>query len=190
VNTSRILCITELKQVHKLKRRGLLQPLEELGGKIIYRDKIDTIIGIKHPGIILGNDAHGTTWVIHSHYGIGSPEIVSKEKFCEGAKFFFDLREEFYNTRQIIERAIASWREKKEYSWLFHNCQHFVNKITKDQNYSDAIEDISNGALATGSLISLYGLFSGNKAAINAGLTIAGRGWLERLLIDEAATFN
>ncbi|HET9057860.1 MAG TPA: hypothetical protein VFN30_13525 [Chitinophagaceae bacterium] len=26
-------------------------------GKIIYRDKIDTLIGIKHPGIILGADA-------------------------------------------------------------------------------------------------------------------------------------
>lgn len=91
----------------------MLQPLEELGGKIIYRDKIDTIIGINHPGIILGNDAHGTTWVIHNHYGIGSPEIVSMEKFCEGAKFFFDLREAFYNTRQIIKRAIAVGEKRR-----------------------------------------------------------------------------
>jgi len=156
--------------------RSLVIFLTSYSGKIIYRDKIDTIIGIKHPGIILGNDAYGTTWVIHNHYGIGYPEIVTLEKFCEGAKFFFDLREVFYNTRQIIERAIASWQERKEYSWLFHNCQHFVNKITKDQNYSEAIDDISDGALVTGGLISLYGLFSGNKAALNAGLTIAGAG--------------
>lgn len=145
-------------------------------GRIIYRDKVDTIIGIKHPGIILGNDVHGTTWVIHNHYGIGYPEIVTLEKFREGTKFFFDLREVFYDTRQIIERAIMSWRERKEYSWLFYNCQHFVNKVTKNLNYSEAIEDISNGALVTGGLISLYGLFSGNKAALNAGLKIGSLG--------------
>lgn len=145
-------------------------------GKIIYRDKIDTLIGIKHPGIILGNDTYGNTWVIHNHYGIGYPEIVTLEKFCEGAKFFFDLREVFYDSRKIIERAIMSWKERKEYSWLFHNCQHFVNKITKNQNYSEAIDDISNGAIVTGGLVSLFGLLSGNKAAVNAGLTIGGLG--------------
>lgn len=145
-------------------------------GKIIYRDKVDTMIGIKHPGIILGQDGNGTVWVIHNHYGIGYPEIVTLNEFCSGAKYFFDLRTVFYNTREIIERAIASWKESKEYSWLTHNCQQFVNKITNNQNHSEAIDGISNGALVTGGLLSLYGLFSGNKTAMNAGLTIAGLG--------------
>lgn len=41
-------------------------------GKIIYRDKIDSLIGIKHPGIILGTDIYGTVWVIHNHYQIAN----------------------------------------------------------------------------------------------------------------------
>lgn len=145
-------------------------------GKIIYRDKIDTLIGIKHPGIILGKDIYGNVWVIHNHYQIGFPEIVTIQNFSLGAKIFFDLREVFYNTREIVERAIESWKEKKEYRWLTHNCQQFVNKIIKNENYSEAIDEISDNALVTGGLISLYGLFSGNKTAVNLGMTIGGLG--------------
>jgi len=82
-----------------------------------------------------------------------------------GAKFFFDLREVFYDTKEIIERAIDCWREKKQYSWLFHNCQQFVNKVTRNKSFSESIDEVSNGVLITGGLISLFGILSGNKAA-------------------------
>ena len=145
-------------------------------GRIIYRDKIDTLIGIKHPGIILGKDLWGTVWVIHNHYEIGYPQIVPIQQFSLGSKFFYDLRQVFYDSREIIERAIQSWKERREYSWLFNNCQHFVNKVTNDEDYSEAIDNVSNTALVTGGLVSLYGIFSGNKGAVKAGLTISGIG--------------
>ena len=151
-------------------------------GKIIYRDKVDTLIGIKHPGIILGQDGNGTVWVIHNHYGIGFPEIVTLAEFCSGAKYFFDLRKVFYSTIEIIERAVESWKAKKEYSWLLHNCQHFVNKVTQNSHHSETIDKVSDGAMFIGGAISLVGLFTGNKSAINIGLSIAGAGAAGKVL--------
>ncbi|HWY33200.1 MAG TPA: hypothetical protein VNX68_01055, partial [Nitrosopumilaceae archaeon] len=98
--------------------------MTELSGKIIYRNKIDTIIGIKHPGIVLGKDSWGTTWIIHNHYEIGRPEIVTLDEFTLGSTTFFDNRDVFYDPLTIIDRAIYFWYEKKEYGWLTHNCQH------------------------------------------------------------------
>lgn len=160
----------------KVNNRALTIFTTPDSGKIIYRDKIDTLIGIKHPGIVLGKDVKGTVWVIHNHYQIGCPQIVPMKDFSLGAKIFFDLREVFYDTKEIIKRAIESWKEKKEYSWLFNNCQHFVNKVTKNQNFSEAIDEVSNGVIITGGLISLFGAISGNRSAVKAGLTIGGIG--------------
>lgn len=145
-------------------------------GKIIYRDKIDTLIGIKHPGIVLGNDFWGTTWVIHNHYKIGHPQIVTLQEFASGSKLFFDNRPLFYDTVQIIERAIVHWIEKKEYSWLANNCQQFVNKVVQNKKYSETIDKVTDSAMFTGGLVSLVGFLAGNKTAINIGLTIAGVG--------------
>jgi hypothetical protein len=145
-------------------------------GKIIYRDKIDTIIGIKHPGIILGDDYWGRTWVIHNHFQIGYPQIVTLQEFSSGISIFFDNRPVFYNTAQIVERAIAHWIEKKEYGWLVNNCQQFVNKVAQNKKYSEAIDKVTDSAMVAGGLVSLVGLLIGSKPAINAGLTIASMG--------------
>lgn len=145
-------------------------------GKIVYRDKIDTLIGIKHPGIVLGADAWGKVWVIHNHYKIGCPQIVTMDSFSEGVTVFFDSRAVIYSPIQIIERAIWHWQQKREYSWLFNNCQHFVNKVTQNQNYSETINRVSDKTMIGGGLVSLFGALTGNKALLNAGLTIAGVG--------------
>lgn len=151
-------------------------------GKIIYRDKIDTLIGIKHPGIILGADAWGTVWVIHNHYKIGHPQIVTLEAFAEGVATFFDNRPVFYSPMKIIERAILHWIEKKEYSWLFNNCQHFINRVTQNEHYSETIDRVSNNTMAAGGFITLLGLLSGNKGLMQAGLGIAGAGATGKIL--------
>ena len=151
-------------------------------GKIIYRDKIDTIIGIKHPGIVLGKDYWGTVWVIHNHYQIGHPQIVTFDEFALGCQVFYDKRPVFYNRAQIIERAIYHWQNKREYSWLFNNCQHFVNKITQGKSYSETVDRVSENAMLAGGVLSLIGLFSGSKSMLNAGLTIAGVGATSKLL--------
>lgn len=145
-------------------------------GRIIFRDKIDTLMGFTHPGIILGVNSRGEEMVIHNHYQIGYPEIVTLKQFTLGSKYYFDPRKVFYNTKQIIERAIASWMEKKPYTWLTYNCQHFVNKVAANESRSEAIDKIADGALAIGGLTSLFGLLTGNGNVVKAGLTIAGAG--------------
>ena len=83
-------------------------------GKIIYRDKVDTLMNVTHPGIILGKNSRGEEMVIHNHYQIGYAEIVTLNEFTLGSRYFFDPRKVFYSTRIIIERAIESWKEKNE----------------------------------------------------------------------------
>lgn len=145
-------------------------------GKIIYRDKIDTLIGIKHPGIILGADNWGTIWVIHNHYQIGHPQIETLEKFADGNRYFYDNRDVFYSPIEIIERAISHWMQKKQYNWLFYNCQHFVNQVTQNNKYSETIDKVSENAMLGGGILSLFGWLTGNKSLIQAGITIAGVG--------------
>jgi hypothetical protein len=141
-------------------------------GKIIYRNKIDTIIGIVHPGIILGSDEFSVIWVIHNHYKIGHPEIVTLEEFAEGVQVFEDIRTVSYSPMEIVERSIESWKQKKQYSWLSHNCQQFVNNITLNKNHSEALEKIANRGLLVGGGLLLLGIFMGNKNLIKAGLTV------------------
>lgn len=50
-------------------------------GRIVYRNKIDTIIGIKHPGIELGIDQYGNRWIAHHHYENNVPAIESEQVF-------------------------------------------------------------------------------------------------------------
>lgn len=145
-------------------------------GKIIYRNKIDTIIGIKHPGIILGIDYWRTVWVIHNHYQIGYPQIVTLDEFAQGYSIFYDSRPVFYHPSEVIARAISHWMEKKEYSWLYNNCQHFVNRVAQNEHYSESVDKIANVALATGGILVFVGLLSGNKGLMKTGLGIAGSG--------------
>lgn len=142
-------------------------------GKIVYRDKIDSLIGIKHPGIILGTDIYGTTWIIHNHYEIGAPEIVTWDQFSLGVPVFYDNRPVSYNREEIVTRAIEFWVNKKEYSWLYHNCQHFVNKVTRNVFKSESLDRIGNNLIAAGLTSGVLGHASKNKAVGNFGLAIA-----------------
>ena len=48
--------------------------------------------------------------------------------------------------------------------------------MTQNQNYSEAIESVSDRALLAGGLVSVVGLLAGDKAMLQAGLThIAGK---------------
>lgn len=151
-------------------------------GKIIYRDKVDTLIGIKHPGIILGKDAWGDIWVIHNHYQIGYPQIVKLNEFADGNLWFYDNRPVFYNTIDIVKRAIHHFYQRNQYHWLFNNCQHFVNEVTQNDSYSETIDNVSNNALIGGGLLTLFGALCNNKALVQTGLTIAGTGVAGKVL--------
>jgi hypothetical protein len=148
----------------------------EYSGRIIYRNKIDTIIGIKHPGIILGEDFWGTTWVIHNHYENGQVEIVTWDDFAKGESIFFDNRDLFYAPLEIVERAITFWIAKKEYNWLTYNCQHFVNDVTQNTKKSETIENLSNTSMIAGGIMTLFGLATKNKTLMKIGIGVTTTG--------------
>lgn len=151
-------------------------------GKIIYRDKVDTLIGIKHPGIVLGADSWGTVWVIHNHYKLGCPQIVTLDDFAAGNPTFFDKRPVFYSPLEIIERAINHYFEGIEYSWLYNNCQHFVNKVAQNKSSSETIDKVSDNIMLIGGLASLIGIITKNQTLVKTGFTITGVGATGKLL--------
>lgn len=145
-------------------------------GRIIYRDKIDTIIGIKHPGIYLGTDQFGEHWIAHHHYEHGKPAIETLDAFAKGNQCFWDDREVNYDQYTIVHRAIETWNNGLEYHWLRQNCQHFVNTVTQNRHYSEGVDEASNWAMILGGLAALAGHATGNKGLRNAGLFVAGGG--------------
>lgn len=145
-------------------------------GRIIYRKKVDTIIGIMHPGIVLGEDQWGTIWVVHNHYKIGHANIVTLEDFAIGEAIFYDNRIVNYNRNEIVERAIYHWLKKERYDWLVNNCQHFVNKVAKGKKYSESIGNITNNVILAGGITALIGVITGNKNLLNLGITITTGG--------------
>jgi hypothetical protein len=150
-------------------------------GKIIYRDKIDTLIGIKHPGIILGDDIYGITWVIHNHYQIGYPEIVTLETFAIGVTVLNDNRTVNYNREEIVNRAIASWQNKKQYDWLWNNCQHFVNEVTQGKRNSETLNRVGNNLILAGLAKTAIGTTAKSKPLANIGVAIAVVGLVVKL---------
>jgi len=155
----------------------------EGSGRIIYRDKIDTLIGVKHPGIILGKDEWGTTWVIHNHYENGKVEVVTYENFSKGEAVFYDNRKVDYNQSQIIERAIDAWLNGTVYHWLLENCQHFVSSVTtRSDRRSESVDQISTGVVVTGGILTLLGLVTKSKALTNLGGITLGTGVLTKAI--------
>ncbi|MBS1594103.1 MAG: hypothetical protein JST90_07245 [Bacteroidetes bacterium] len=135
----------------------------ENSGRIVFRKKIDTVIGIDHPGIVLGKDIYGYEWIAHHHYKNVYPSIDRMDAFSLGREVYYSNKPVYYDRAKIVERTIYHWLEKKEYSWLRQNCQHFVNNIANGTHTSEAIEDIGNMAFTASGITGLIGLFTGNK---------------------------
>lgn len=156
--------------------RTIILTLTKNSGRIAYRDKINTIIGIKHPGIELGIDQYGYRWFVHHHYKNRKPAIEREDEFSLGVPIFYDDRPVSYNQYEILERAIAAWWEGKEYQWLWQNCQHFVNEIARKTKVSDTVERVSDNVIAGGGVTALIGFLTGNKGLVRIGLGVAGAG--------------
>jgi|ERR1043165_642025 hypothetical protein len=145
-------------------------------GVIVYRMKIDTVIGVKHPGIVLGKDQWGFRWIMHHHFSHTYPIIEREDRFAAGNPIKYDDRPVCYDRREIVERAIESYYAGKEYSWLNQNCQQFVNEIACDNHYSESVEEVSDGALLLAAIFGVAGLATKNKTllGLGVGLGVAG----------------
>lgn len=142
-------------------------------GKVVSRDKVDTVTGVPHPGIIIGQDIWKRIWVIHNHYKNGKPHIVLLSEYADGERVIYDSRQVCFTQEQIVERAIYYWNERDTYSWLKYNCQHFVNLIVRGETVSETVDKFSDITTLTGSAVSLFGLLTGNEKAAKVGAVIA-----------------
>lgn len=148
----------------------------EDSGKIITREKIDTITKVFHPGIIIGKDKWGRIWITHNHYLNKKPAFDLLDKFTDSKQPLWDNRPVNFSRKQIVQRAIAEVMKGKEYKWANYNCQTFVNLIVRDEHKSEAVDKISDAAMFGGLGLSLIGLLTKNKALTITGLAIAGTG--------------
>jgi hypothetical protein len=123
-------------------------------GKVFYRNKIDTISNIKHPGVCLGIDQNGQRWFMHNHYENSKPSIVSEIVFSKGQSLF--LLNEFHanSAEKIIELGLNQVLEGKPYHSVNYNCQSFINLAINNQNRSEDVEKWA-GRVIVGSLLLL-----------------------------------
>lgn len=143
-------------------------------GKVVTREKIDTLTKVFHPGVIIGKDIYNRVWVAHNHYSNNRPTFDLLETFRQEKEVLPDNRPLGFSKQEIVTRAIAEVNKGKTYHWLTYNCQHFVNTIVRAEHTSEAVDRITDTGIGAGLLLSLIGLLAENKTMVTAGLAIAG----------------
>lgn len=145
-------------------------------GRPITRSKIDTITRVLHPGIILGKDKYGFTWVAHNHIDHKRPVFERLHDYTLGQPYIFDDRPTKYSQLEIVTRAIDEVIAGQRYHPINYNCQTFVNMVVDDSHKSESVDNISDWAIGGGLLLALLGLATDNKAlkAIGATAAVAG----------------
>ncbi len=121
----------------------------EYSGLIYWRFKIDTVSGVKHPGILLGIDNNGNRWYMHNHYQHGRPVIESEQNFAKGQPLYLADRQSGFSSRTVITNALNEIALARPYEWLSYNCQIFVNRICFRENRSESVENWVGGIAAT-----------------------------------------
>lgn len=155
---------------------GLQLTLTEDSGKVVTRRKVNTVIGVDHPGIILGIDQSGQTWVVHHHYKNTYPTINRMDAYADGNEVHYDDQEVYFTRRQILERALMYWWNGPRYTLFQNNCQHFVSIVVRDECFSQGVEKGSDMAMLGGALAILAGLFTQSKGLTAFGGAILAAG--------------
>lgn len=116
----------------------------ENSGKVYFRYKIGSIIGIKHPGIFLGVDLHGIEYFLHNHYQLGTACLVTGNDFKQGMPIgLYELK--YTNPPlRVIQIALDEVKRKERYHVVNYNCQDYVNLATNNQRRSESIEKIAS----------------------------------------------
>jgi len=145
-------------------------------GKVITREKIDTVTKVFHPGVIIGKDKWDRIWVAHNHYSNGRPTFDLLDTFSQTKQPLWDDRPVHFSRQVIIKRAIDEVLKGNDYKWANYNCQTFVNLIVRDEHKSEAVDKIADAAMFGGFALTLIGILTKSKALTATGLAITGTG--------------
>jgi hypothetical protein len=133
-------------------------------GKVYYRWKIDTVTGIKHAGVYIGQDVAGNGYFVHNHYQLGTPRLVFYNDFTLGKELHL-YHERCVNPWNVtVSKALGHVVRQEPFKLLSYNCQTLVNSACNNQRKSEDAGRILGGvALTAGVALLLGALFSNNE---------------------------
>lgn len=132
-------------------------------GKVYYRWKTNTLTGIKHAGVYIGQDVSGNGFFIHNHYQLGSPHLVYYNDFTLGKNLYL-YNERCKNPWNVtISNAFAHVVRQEAFKLLSYNCQTLTNSSCNNERKSEDAGRIVGGVAAGVGLFLLLGaIFSNN----------------------------
>jgi hypothetical protein len=136
----------------------------EHSGKVYYRNKIDTVVNIKHPGIYLGKDINGTGYFLHNHYHYGKAHITTQADFTKGEKIYLYNEMCSNSPREVIRIGLNEVLRGERYKPISYNCQTFTNTACHSIRKSDDAERMLAGVAGVALLFVFLGaLFGGGS---------------------------
>ncbi len=120
--------------------------LDNNSGRGIFRDKIDSLVNVKHTGIYVGTDTNTKqAIVIHNHYNYGSAYVTDILDFARNKNVSW-LTTGCENTPlQVITKALHHVQSGERYKPKSYNCQTLVNSACNNKRYSEDASRIATG---------------------------------------------
>lgn len=133
----------------------------EYSGRVYYRNKIDTVMNIKHPGIYLGKDRNGTGYFLHNHYHYGKAHITTQFDFTKGEKIHLYNEMCLNSPMEVIRIGLNEVLRGERYKPISYNCQTFTNTACHSIRKSDDAERMLAGFAGVAMLFLLLGAVFG-----------------------------
>lgn len=117
--------------------------LNENSGRGIWRNKIDSLMNVKHTGIYLGKIVgYNADVIIHNHYRFGSAYVASFSDFAQNQDVFWLNQQCINQPLDIINKALKLVVSGEPYKALSNNCQTFVNNVCNNKRTSEDVNRI------------------------------------------------
>jgi hypothetical protein len=118
---------------------------DEISGTPFERIKKNTITGIWHPGIYIGQTENNIQIFAHNHFKVGRPSVATRAQFEQGKLLYPYNRICNVPKENRIRITLEQIIEGKPYDVLSYNCQHFVNISCLKEKKSDSINNAIAG---------------------------------------------
>ena len=132
-------------------------------GKVIWREKINTINKVKHEGVIIGEDINGRAIIAHNHYHFGSVKLDSLHGFSKGKQVYYSDKQCVNPPKRVIKNILNQAIEARLYEVLTNNCQHATNKACSNKSKSEDINKWLGGLALTGVVFGVISAFASSK---------------------------
>ncbi len=127
-------------RLHFVGNQSIQVILDEHSGKIVTRDKVNTIINIQHTGIWLGRNAlTNEVLIIHNHYNYGAAHVASYAEYAQSKKVFPKNETCANDALTVIQVGLDHVLKGKSYQPINHNCQTLTNLACNNKAESEDV---------------------------------------------------